>query len=248
MPITDVVVLSQTEFNDLITRLESAEKQIKQILESLNQEKSIVKKKEQKDSSKEKVKEKASKVTKANKKYQPGNKYGKWTIIEYLGCKNGSKDAFVKVQCECGMIEEICVSRFRQKNSEHNWCCSVCKKNNYPMSSYETKIAEMLDEEKIPYGIQKTMYDCKSDKGKALKFDFWLFEHNVFIEVQGEQHYEEWTLGDDTLEERIRRDEIKKNYCKEKKHHLLVIPYEEIKYMNSYELKHKIIELSLQKL
>lgn len=65
-------------------------------------------------------------------------------------------------------------------------------------------------------------------KRQYLRPDFWLPDYNLFIEYNGEQHYEDiehfhdgyWTLEDQQI-----RDEAVRKYCSDHGHNLLEIPY-----------------------
>ena len=63
-----------------------------------------------------------------------------------------------------------------------------------------------------------------------LRPDFWLPDYNLFIEYNGEQHYEEidyFNTDDWTFQDQQIRDETLRQYCADPKHfhHLLEIPY-----------------------
>ena len=67
--------------------------------------------------------------------------------------------------------------------------------------------------------------DCKRS---FLVPDFWLPDHNTFIEYNGKQHYEDvkhfnnkgWTLEDQQI-----RDQTMRDYCQRHGHRLIEIPY-----------------------
>ena len=69
-------------------------------------------------------------------------------------------------------------------------------------------------------------------KRQYLRPDFWLPDYNLFIEYNGEQHYEDiehfhadgWTLKDQQI-----RDEAVRRYCHDHHHNLLEIPYWDFK-------------------
>ena len=151
-------------------------------------------------------------------RYKPGVSLGSLYIIDYHGCNyNGKpmgKDAFVTVYCKnCGMIETVCVSKFRHFNDD-NITCTRCLGAKKKKSSNEAIICGMLDELGIFYVREKTIYDCKNPRtGRALRFDFWVPAYNCFIEAQGSQHFHEWSLSSDSLEERQYRDRVKEDYC-----------------------------------
>ena len=67
--------------------------------------------------------------------------------------------------------------------------------------------------------------DC-FDRG-VLPFDFYIPEFNMCIEYQGEQHYRPVSIfgGYDSFKSQIKRDKIKKSYCKLNSIDLLIIPY-----------------------
>ena len=89
---------------------------------------------------------------------------------------------------------------------------------------------------KINFIRQYKFKDCKNKR--SLIFDFYLPEYNICIEYQGGQHYERFRFEkDDTnLKKRIYRDQIKRNYCKQKGIELI-----EIKYTDAIEEKLKKI-------
>jgi len=61
-----------------------------------------------------------------------------------------------------------------------------------------------------------------------LRPDFWLPDYNLFIEYNGEQHYEnvEYFFDDDfTFEDQQIRDQTLRDYCHRHGHNLLEIPY-----------------------
>lgn len=65
-------------------------------------------------------------------------------------------------------------------------------------------------------------------KRQYLRPDFWLPDYNLFIEYNGEQHYEDvdYFFNDDfTFEDQQIRDEAVRRYCHDHHHRLLEIPY-----------------------
>jgi len=101
--------------------------------------------------------------------------------------------------------------------------CPRCKN-----SKGELYIYNYLLTEKIIFETQKTFTGCKDTR--HLKFDFYLSTYNACIEFDGEQHYRQiknhWG-GEKEFLNRLRRDEIKTNYCL-----LNNIPLLRIKYDN----------------
>lgn len=139
---------------------------------------------------------------------------------EYQGwdCRN------LKIVCpECGNIFTASFSYLRRayRDSDPIKCpkCSTSK------SKGEERIAEFLNENKIPFIQEKTFIGC-SDKNK-LRFDFYLPDHNLVIEYMGKQHYYPTTYfgGLDAFKVRTQHDEFKKNFCSKRGINYLDIPY-----------------------
>ena len=89
----------------------------------------------------------------------------------------------------------------------------------------EKKIISFLKNENIQYFSQFKFDECKN-KNK-LPFDFYLPNHNICIEFQGEQHYHPipYFGGEDKLKKVKKRDQIKRNFCKNNLIKLIEIPY-----------------------
>lgn len=178
-------------------------------------------------------------------RYKPGTSLGSLYIIDYHGCNyNGKpmgKDAFVTVYCKnCGMIETICVSKFRHFNGS-NIACTHCLGDKKKKSSNESIICELLDKLGVFYAREKTVYDCKNPRtGRALRFDFWIPAYNCFIEAHGSQHFHEWGLSSDSLEERKYRDRVKEDYCKKHGYKLLLFNSQFISELDAVTLKKKL--------
>ena len=111
------------------------------------------------------------------------------------------------------------------KNS--NCWCPLCKE-----SKGEKLISDFLDNNKILYFREHKFDECRGVKQK-LPFDFYLPDFNVLIEFDGKQHYEPtnfYGCSDKhalTIFNKLKRnDEIKTNFCLEKKIKLIRIGYD----------------------
>lgn len=107
--------------------------------------------------------------------------------------------------------------------------CSICSS-----SKGEELISDYLNKNNIINIPQMTFPDCK-DIGH-LKFDFYLPETDSLIEYQGIQHYDEVLTkdffgGKEELKDRQKKDQIKRDWCKEKGYKLI-----EISYKNPFEI------------
>ena len=121
-------------------------------------------------------------------------------------------------------MQKISLSKFLQGQR-----CPQCK-----ISRGEQKILNFLKKENITFNFQKTFQNCR-DK-ELLPFDFYLPQYNVCIEYQGIQHYEaipfrqkrtegNYRKAEEKLKGQQKRDQIKRDFCKENKIILLEIKY-----------------------
>ena len=142
------------------------------------------------------------------------NKYD-YSKVEY-------KNMETKVEIGC-LIHGI----FNQKPKDHlhgKQGCPKCK-----TSKGELEIIYFLESNNIKYDYQLYIKGCKSKSGSKLFFDFYLPEHNICIEYDGEQHFqiiEKWG-GEEGLKIRKERDEIKNNFCKNNNIKLIRIRYDQ---------------------
>lgn len=102
------------------------------------------------------------------------------------------------------------------------------------MSKGEDKIAKMLSEKGLQFKREFIFPDCKSLRGKSLRFDFAVFKNGklvVLIEVDGEQHFRyipyfhRYKIAFQRQQEWDRR---KNAYCLSKGIPLIRVPYWEL--------------------
>ena len=106
--------------------------------------------------------------------------------------------------------------------------CTKCKL----ISKGERVINEYLNKNGFFFKEQYRFNDCKFKN--TLPFDFYLYELNVIIEFDGEQHYKisEYFGGLDGFIDTKIRDTIKNEYCKLHNITLIRIPYWELNNIN----------------
>lgn len=92
------------------------------------------------------------------------------------------------------------------------------------MSSYENKIVQILRRESIKFEREKTYSDLYRGK---YRFDFFIPEDNVLIEVDGQFHFKP-ILGRAALLKQQEHDRRKNSYCLANNIKLYRIPYWEI--------------------
>lgn len=114
---------------------------------------------------------------------------------------------------------------FRQKATLHSngYGCPQCSQ-----SHGEKSISRWLDEHGILYKVEKRFKDCRSPKGRMMKFDFYLPSHNMLIEYDGHHHYQEVKyFSNQGRDLRLVQeyDALKDAYAKKKGIPLLRIPF-----------------------
>lgn len=92
-------------------------------------------------------------------------------------------------------------------------------------SKGEKRIESFFQENNILFIKQYKIKDCKNIK--SLPFDFYLPQYNILIEFDGKQHYKIVDFFDGLigLMNRMYKDNIKTQYCKNNNIQLIRIPY-----------------------
>lgn len=146
-------------------------------------------------------------------------KFGKLTAVKHLGTNQHRHSEWL-CQCECGNSVVVTLSHLLY--GENTISCGKCTS-----SRGEAKIAELLDTLNIRYTTQKTFENCRFANSNALaRFDFYLQNHNIAIEYDGEQHFVQSTgKWDEPLEKIQERDNYKTQWCKDNGIPLIRIPY-----------------------
>lgn len=98
------------------------------------------------------------------------------------------------------------------------------------MSGYEEHIVKILLKEKIDFLREKTFKDLK---GGLLRFDFYIKEKNIIIEIDGEYHFKP-IRGRATFLKQTGYDRRKNSYCLANNILLYRIPYWKIKTIKSF--------------
>ena len=131
--------------------------------------------------------------------------------------KNTSK---LKVQCPKGHEYEVSWGHFNEGKR-----CPVCNS-----SKGEKRISLFLKENNINYEVQKLFKECSYKR--MLPFDFYLPDHNICIEYDGQQHYDiidfsgkNQKRAEEQFKQTQKKDNIKTQYCLDNNIKLIRIPY-----------------------
>lgn len=152
-----------------------------------------------------------------------GKRFGKLVAVELLEDSNKFNRRVYRCKCDCG--NEICVPS-SSLTTNHTSSCGCL------LSYYNMYIQQFLDNNGIKNKPEHTVYiddDC-------YRFDFYLPDYNLFIEYDGQQHYEPVKFYNQSDEEMMLtfkqtqdHDRIKNKYCEDNNISLLRIPYWESK-------------------
>jgi hypothetical protein len=136
------------------------------------------------------------------------------------------------------------MSRYESSEKEVCFRCKKCNsiirqraKHTYERGIYchccdgtkgEQYISNYLLIKKINFISQYKFEDCKNIN--SLPFDFYLPDYNVCIEYQGVQHYKpvDYFGGEESYNEQVFRDNIKRQYCRDNNIILLEISYKDL--------------------
>lgn len=161
-----------------------------------------------------------------------GKTFGKWTVLSHEYADNRGTH-YWKCKCECGNVVTV---------KGNSLTCGKSKSCGCTKSYGEEKIISILQESNINFITQKTFPDLVSEKGIALRVDFYLPDLNICIEYNGVQHYK--TIGGWNNEEHLiytqKHDKIKEKYCQEKGIKLIIISYKDYKNLTLDFLQEKI--------
>ena len=162
-----------------------------------------------------------------------GDKYD-YSLVDYKGLKFREK-----IICPVHGVFEQCLLDHIYGGTQHLGSgCPNCKE-----SKGEEKIRLWLENENIEYKYNKSYLNIYSEKGKRLRYDFYIPSKKMYIEYNGEQHYK-WYKKYQTSYHRFlvqcHHDWLKRKYFKKNKDEiLLTIPYWDYKIIDEI-LKEKI--------
>lgn len=151
-----------------------------------------------------------------------GQKFGRLTVINYIGSDNNKKSLW-NCQCDCE-AKTIIKVRTSDLTSGKTTSCGCIK------SVGEEKIALLLSQAGIIFEKEKTFDNCRfPDTNKLARFDFYV-DNKYLIEYDGIQHFEPSFdyLNKNNFKNTKKRDEYKNNWCKENNIPLIRIKYTQL--------------------
>lgn len=161
-------------------------------------------------------------ITKENRRKSlkdlSGKRFGHLTVIKYIGTIN--RNSKYLVRCDCGKEYEI----YAQNLTQGTTTSCGCVKETHG----EQKIRFILEQNHINFINQKSFKDFiyEDTKGHP-KYDFYLPEHKILIEYDGEQHFRRvfsWD-SEESFVLRQKHDKDKNQYAFNNNYIIIRIPY-----------------------
>ena len=155
-------------------------------------------------------------------------KYDTQALMDIIGSKNNnmllnpeeyvcSNERNLKIKCgSCGNVFIQSLNNYKRANLTGK--CHDCNEISYG----EYLISSYLDKYHVSYTRWYSFSDCR-DK-QPLPFDFYLSDHNICIEYDGQQHFYP-KFGEESFKKTILHDSMKNWYCRWNNIDLLRIPY-----------------------
>lgn len=149
-----------------------------------------------------------------------GKRFGLLVAIKPTEKRASNGSIIWECKCDCGNTTYVPLG---QLTRGHTLSCG-CRHQ----SKWEMFIGNLLMNLNVEFIPQKRFADCMNQKGTdMLPFDFYLPNHNIIIEYDGEHHFQPikgWG-GEKKFNTTKQNDLIKTNYCKLNNITLLRIPY-----------------------
>ena len=150
-------------------------------------------------------------------------RFGKVVALEPY--REPNKQLKWKCKCDCG--NTVLINAHSLKSGTANSCGCINSKG-------ELKIRQLLDNIDIKYVQQKTFSKLKNERGRLLRFDFYLPDYDVCIEYQGTQHFQEveYFGGKKYFETLKKHDFLKREFCQKNNIRLIEISFEDYTKLN----------------
>jgi hypothetical protein len=143
-----------------------------------------------------------------------GDRYD-YSEVEYTGY-----DCTIMIKCPEHGLQPVIAYQHIAEGMRRG--CKICSSTQ---SKHAAAIERFLIEEKYEYISEWSDHDCK-DK-RTLRFDFYLPQHGLIIEYDGDQHFREANFTSSAEQNRMnfingrRRDAIKSLWCRANKINLM---------------------------
>lgn len=159
-------------------------------------------------------------LSKILKKDLTGKKFGKLTVIKFIGVNKNKKNIY-ECKCECG---GRCIATSQSLTTGHTSSCGCIN------SSGNMLIEQCIRKFNVKY-IKEYHININTENIKFIRYDFYLPDLKIAIEYDGEQHYFPVNIfgGEKKFLRQKELDEFKNKYCINNNITLIRIPYYEKK-------------------
>lgn len=149
-----------------------------------------------------------------------GKIFNRLTVIEEVDSNTTQRQWLCR--CACGNLITVASHTLV---SGHTQSCGCLRRESNSLA--EVFVESTLRDKKINFITEHKFEDCIGVKGKRLRFDFYLPDHRIVFECDGEQHYHpiEYFGGEESFNTLRQNDEIKNSYCIGNNIHLIRLPY-----------------------
>lgn len=161
-----------------------------------------------------------------------GKRFGMLFVLSLFLGENISGKRKWTCLCDCGNTVVVMANNLKNRTSKSCGCG-----RSFP----EKEFKSILIHKNILFIYQKKFDDCVYKC--ALKFDFYIPDLNLCVELDGLQHFKpvEFFGGEKSFLELQLRDQIKNTYCLEHNINLLRIPYTQFHRLEEICKENKII-------
>ena len=144
-----------------------------------------------------------------------GQRFGNLVVIERA--YEFKNTTMYVCKCDCGNHHFATVGHLKSGTVKSCGCLK---------SSYEQIIQKVLEENNIRFIAEKT-FPKLHRAGYSLRFDFYIPELNMLVEMQGQQHFipVKFWGAEKGLQKRQEYDKAKEDFCKQNGYNLLKIFY-----------------------
>lgn len=159
---------------------------------------------------------------------------------------------FKNIKTKSSFKHNLCGTTFDERPDNFERCtnrCPKCCDNNISLG--ERTVENILCKYNVNFIHQYSFNDCVYKQ--RLKFDFAIFKNNelfCLLEYQGQQHYKPVNFGNSKISdnellvlfnEGIKRDNIKRDYCRKNNIALIEIPYWDFNNIENMLIKNNVI-------
>jgi very-short-patch-repair endonuclease len=156
-----------------------------------------------------------------------------------LTFENGKN--FVK-NIRCNIHPDVVFNQRKDQHLNKHNPCPLCQRENESVG--ETTLEKYFIDNKIKHETQRRFEQCTNQMEgtscRELPFDFYLYDKNILVEIDGTFHFESNVSGDKEYQRRVFLDKLKNEYAKNNVKKIIRIYWG--KNLNNDKKKNKLFE------